>query len=225
MKLRLLWVLFCVFSNSTIGQVVNFQYKNVGGVLVENIPLTKQTHEIIIELGTTVTNFRLTVTKLPNKSKLLLKDKDGDPIGNPIDSNGTFDNDVAPSLNENRLKIFLIDDKNDTTLFADVLMLSQLPTAQLNALKDIAPLIRTIDTDPCFPCDYANNVLIYDFAKNTLSKGAGSLPVVDKPFTLSIRNINPFRDSIVINQETADYIQKFLHYSPRHFSLLAKRMV
>lgn len=66
------------------------------------------------------------------------------------------------------------------------------------------------------PCVYQGNALEYDLASNALDyknrtiwqkkyKFTRGRPFVGKPFTFAVRNVNPFRDSVIISSTTQNY--------------------
>lgn len=120
---------------------------------------------------------------------------------------------TAAILNNRKLKIVHVDDKGKRDDYVIVTFLDELPKPAFDLSKTI------VITPPgseivCQPCTYKGNALIYNFSKNETSYRNGSnakyklnkgLPVVGKPYSFSVVNINPFRDSVIVSHATADY--------------------
>lgn len=102
----------------------------------------------------------------------------------------------------------LEDGSNVKTLFAEFVF-QVLPDAQINITPGITALI-TGPASVCQPCNYDQTALVYNFGKNSLEYKKRWLltkghPIVGKSYTFSVISFNPFRDSIIIGSETADF--------------------
>lgn len=70
---------------------------------------------------------------------------------------------------------------------------------------NISPPIAVTDLPTCEPCNFdKDNGLFYDYRKNMIEKSENK-PKVNQPFKFVIKNLNPFKDSVIIGQQTISF--------------------
>ena len=209
----LLLIAVLVFAQIVDGQTILLQYKGADGNLTKPEEINKDSKLFRVNLSPPITTLTVEVKDLPAKTKLIFMDVDDDDLKNGF---GVFDGKPGKkeitsgtNLDGREVRIVLEDEKGVTTNFAKIRFLAKLPAATIDVLKVVTPdLVGPLK--PCDACDYTNNYLIYDFAKNNIdykrhTSWTNGRPVVGFPYSFQVKNINPFRDSVIISNETQDY--------------------
>jgi hypothetical protein len=208
--MKFLWLLLFLSINCHLtAQDITLTYKKDDGVTVKNIPIKQNFQIISIEGIKNFKTFAITVGNLPANHKLSFRDDASIEFGLII-ANGSKSITSGVDLNNIRIKIFREDDKNVKTEFASILF-QILPTSKLTVISKVTALINQ-PNKVCEPCKFKGNSLSYDYSKNSfcyvsntkwygmnLSNGR---PIVGHPFSFTVKNINPFRDSVIISNET-----------------------
>jgi|694.fasta_scaffold40286_2 hypothetical protein len=117
-------------------------------------------------------------------------------------------------------KVSIIDEKAITILIDPDLIFLKIITNSNGDQKDFAtisisrikpqvinigPPIAVTDLPSCEPCSFdKDNGLFYDYRKNMIEKSENK-PKVNKPFKFVIKNLNPFKDSVIIGQQTISF--------------------
>ncbi len=201
----------CLISTIVFCQDITIQYKKANGVTVTAIPIKKDTKQIVLENAPNLRNFTIVAQNIPIGVKLNFADKNdkvippGDYTAADISKNYT-----APAdLNDKALIIYLIDGNGIKTQFARVALLDQLPNSQLDIASPLSTWMTNVKK-VCEPCDTEGRALIYDFSKNTFPKNdfkhwPKKWARVNASYKFIVKNINPFRDSVMIGSEFANY--------------------
>jgi hypothetical protein len=195
-------------------QDISLQYVNQQGNTTSNM-IKKDTKEIIIEDQPNLTKFTVIVNNLATNHKIILLDPDDEEIGTYSTSGAVQSFTSGTALNNKKLTVIYVDDKNVRTVYATVAVLNKLPVSQLDVTNQLTAWMAGTKK-VCDPCKYAGNALEYDLASNSLDykdrivwskkfKFTNGRPLVGKPFTFSIKNVNPFRDSVIISSATQNY--------------------
>lgn len=199
----------CLLSTFLRAQDISFIYQ-VGANPEPDISITKDTKIIKIKHSDNpLTAFTIQAKNISDKHKLIFKDNLNRTLGTFLHSNATVSMNASSDLRNQTLRIIYEDSNAVQTLFTNV-FLQSLPVSQLNVQSKI-PELLTLHKNPCDKCPITSNALEYDYGTNQLAyidnrkKLTFGRPVVGRPYTFSVVNVNPFRDSIVISTETADF--------------------
>ncbi|OMP74706.1 hypothetical protein [[Flexibacter] sp. ATCC 35208] len=207
MKLLTLFIAF-VFSTSALAQDITFRYTDAAGT-TSDIPIKPDTKQIVIENAPNLVNFTIIVTNMTANTQLVFSDSHDMPIGAaylPADVSKAYT--AGAALNNLGFKIYLIDASSAKKIFADIAILDKLPAAGINISGALAGWMASVKA-VCVPCDESGRTLIYNFVKNDVTpskQGKRTLwPKVNKPYKFIVKNINPFRDSVIVSSELANY--------------------
>lgn len=200
----------CLISTVAFCQDITFQYKNADGVSVSPISIKKDTKQIVVKKKPNLRNFTIVASNIPPGGKLNFTDNSDTPIPGDYVAADLSKNYTAPAdLNDNALIVYLTDGNGIKTQFAKVALLDELPNSQLNVVSPLSSWMATV-SKVCQPCDANGRANIYDFSTNTISENSHQgwpkkWPKVNDPYQFIVKNINPFRDSVIIGSETANY--------------------
>lgn len=205
----LLLVSLSFLSLSISAQVATFDYQMDNLNPGESIDITAGTKTIVIKGAAHLKNFNITVKDLPAKHKLVFKDDVNVVIGTYTSGDGTKSFTTAADLNNAQMTIVFEDDKGVQKPFAGLTVLEELPPSSLDFAT---PFLAANQPAPCSTCDYDNNAIVYSFSQNKIEytnkkwpKWSRGRPIVGQPYSFVVKNINPFRDSVIISSETNDY--------------------
>ncbi len=209
---------FCLFIlHFTIctasAQTISLQYIKSDGTASARLPVSEKTRTLIIDGVKVLTKFDITVAGLKANHKIILLDDTGTPLGNTITADGKKAITSVADLANVAIKIIHEDDQGVKKVFAEVLF-QVLPKAKLDMIGKITGL-TTLTGKVCEPCPAKGNAIKYDFSQRSFSYDknikflginfSNGRPVVGEPYSFSVININPFRDSVIISSETIDF--------------------
>lgn len=212
--MKIIYTIIAVTLTATsLAQDISFTYSNADGVTQPEIIIKKDTKQIILTNAPGLKKFVIAIQTLAPGNRIIIKDRLDEQIGDPYspgDGNKAYQSQSA--LNNNKMSIYLEDSNNQIKLFAGIMVLDKLPESNLDIVSSLASW-KTKAEAVCTPCAYDGRSLTFDFADKSLTRSKRPSPSkvkilgakVGKPFMLIIKNINPFRDSIIISQETANY--------------------
>lgn len=211
MKLSAL-LISCFITITATAQDITLDYTNDNGITIKHIAITKGMKILKVKGVATFTKFTITVKNLAANNKLHFNDDAGALI-HTFSADGTSLLTSVVDLNNAILEIIAEDNNAVKTEFAKILI-ENLPASSFNIISKV-PELATVTNTVCEPCTFLGNAIVYDFASNSFSYKnkikwaklnlANGHPVVGHPFTFSVKNINPFRDSVIISSETMDF--------------------
>lgn len=204
-------LILSVLTQIVTAQDIKLDYIDKSGKAVRNISIPKGTRILSTEDVESFKTFTITVKNLPASHKILVLDDIGDQIGLFTgDGNKSL---TAGELSNKRFTIIHEDDKGIKEDFAIVLV-QVLSKSKFSLTNKIPALLKAPDK-VCEPCKFKGNALTYDFSNNSITHQSnlkwfgmnikGGYPLVGKPFSFIVININPFRDSVVIGSETVNF--------------------
>ncbi len=207
MKLLLLCAA-CMISVFSFCQEVTFQYKNENGVTEPPVPIKGDTKKISIKKSN-LTEFTIIATGIPEGGKLVFADKNDIAIGEYLPADQQKEFKSRADLNNKGLIVYLVNKEGKKTQFAKLALLDELPSSEFNVTESLSSWMAIVGK-VCEPCNVSGRAMEYDFSKNLVSpRSFTSWPKkyakVNSPYQFIVKNINPFRDSVILSSETVNY--------------------
>jgi len=208
----LFFPILLMYQCQAISQVFTVEFLSNKGDKYQTEKISNETKKITVNELSDKTVIKVMIDKIPEDSKIIIYDHLNQILGT-FDKNKEIEiSNKADYISNKSIKIDIQNNAGKATRFATVLIQS-LPKSRFEIRA--ANVLFSRKNLPCEPCTYNNNSTIYDFATNTINfkniynKGIFKLskgkPVVGKPYTFSIINFNPFRDSIILSSTITNF--------------------